>query len=306
MKNVRRDYILRRWSYIAEARGSRPFQFSGEKKGKADVLNDPRSCVFCPGSEALTPPEIGRIEDGRGGWLARWIPNKFPAVVLAEGERHEVIIETPEHDKQLWDFSHRELARLIWIWRERIKYYLTETTNRYAVLFKNHGKEAGASIEHSHTQLIATKLIPPLVIRESRASWRDGRCLYCEIIKKERTTERLCYENDDFVTFTPFAPRVSFEAWIFPKFHVEDLKDFSAHHDWELAENLLRVLRSLRRLGVPYCFYFHYGTKNNRLHLHLEVLPRTGIWGGFELASEGSYIVTASPEKAADYYRRDI
>jgi UDPglucose--hexose-1-phosphate uridylyltransferase len=312
MIELRKDYVLDRWSYIAAGRGKRPNEMAGTTSG-----TDSSGCYFCPGNEHLTPPEIGRVADGES-WRLRWFPNKFPAVepvfsgtlshdrpfhILREGSGyHEVIAETPDHGKQLAGLGKEEIGLLLRTYRDRIAALSRQEGIRYVQVFKNSGAQAGTSIAHSHSQIIAGTLIPPRVQEKLAAAKGYDKCPYCDIVKEEEKSERLICSNAGFVAFTTFAPRFNFEAMIFPKRHYCSLEELEEEAFDELAEVFQKVLAPLGKANAPYNFYLHYAPQGEDLHFHFEITPRLNTWAGFELAT-GSCVITASPEEAAAFYR---
>lgn len=309
MIELRKDYILNRWVIISEKRGDRPKQFK-----KIDVVKDDQLCYFCPGNENLTPPEIGRVEDN-GKWKVRWFPNKFPAVglfpTLGKSKKpfehlnaygyHEVIVETNDHSKQLWDLSPQETAGILKIYASRIKELSKKKNVGYVVVFKNHGREGGTSIVHTHTQLMTVPMVPLIVQEEIKASRKGKQCTYCSVIKKEVKSPRFIAQNNDFVAFCPYASRFNYEAWIFPKKHITSLMQCNEAELASLAEMLQKILGKIKTLDVSYNFLIHYGPKND-LHFHIEITPRAAIWAGFEISSD-IIINSVSPEQAAEFYK---
>lgn len=170
------------------------------------------------------------------------------------------------------------------------------------LVFKNHGRNAGTSLLHSHTQVISYAHIPEAVAQEVAAAKHFGKCAYCSIIEFERKSERRCFEGEHFVAFAPYASRFNYEIWIFPKSHVKHILQLSEEQLADLAAVLLKVLRKLKELGADYNFFLHYSPDGEDLHFHIEVTPRIAVWGGFELAS-GTVINSVSPEEAAAFYR---
>jgi len=309
---LRKDYILDRWVIISEGRGSRPKEF------REDVaIAEGKKCFFCPGSEETTPPEIGRVEKD-GGWILRWFPNKFPAVdkkgdaAIKNDDTwftysdaygaHEIIVETPDHSKQLTDLGEKYLEELFRVYSKRIFWISKDDVVKYVCVFKNHGKKGGTSIVHSHSQVVGYNNVPVLVQQEVEASKKDGKCAYCEIIEKERTSNRLCFENDSFVAFAPYASRFNYEVWVFPKQHLKTIIDFSDKQFSELAQIMKKILTKIRQLGVDYNFFLHYAPDGEDLHFHIEVTPRIATWAGFELSSD-TIINSVAPEVAAEFYR---
>ncbi|HSG29036.1 MAG TPA: DUF4931 domain-containing protein, partial [Candidatus Krumholzibacterium sp.] len=177
MPQLRKDPVLGRWVVLSTERGRRPSDF-GPKPDPAE--EEGRLCPFCPGNEKMTPPEILRLPTD-GPWSVRVVPNRFPAL-SASGEpdrrgigiydqmngigAHEVIIETPDHRADLADLGTTGIAGVIQAVRRRVLDLAADDRIRYVLVFKNHGQSAGASLSHSHCQLIATPVVPVLVKEE--------------------------------------------------------------------------------------------------------------------------------------------
>jgi len=310
MGELRKDYILDRWVIIAEKRGTRPKQFAKQLPAKVKL------CFFCPGNEKTTPPEIGRVEE-KDSWKIRWFPNKFPAVVekgdpklkkkkfftyRAAYGSHEVIAETPNHYHELDDLPVEHLAEVLKVYVLRIKTLSKKKNVKYVSVFKNQGADAGTSLVHTHTQIATVPMVPPLVKEEVSASIKKGKCLYCEIIRKEEKSKRKIYSSKDFISFAPFASRFSYEAWIFPRKHMRSITDMDDRLLLELAKVLKKHLVKLRSINADYNFVLHYAPKGKDLHFHIEIIPRMGKWAGFEYATD-IIINSVSPESAAKFYR---
>lgn len=313
MIEIRKDYILDRWSYIATERGKRVKQFEKENKEDKEDLQ----CFFCPGNEKLTPPEIGRVGNEKE-WKVRWFPNKFPIVskefknkistvdkYWTSGEAfgyHEVIPETSNHKQQLADLSEDEMQTVLQVYASRIKELQKKKGIKYVQLFKNSGEEAGTSIIHTHTQIVATTVVPRLVQEKISALKKYKKCPYCDIIKKEEKKNRFIWADDNFIAFTPFSPRFNFEVLIFPKKHYKNITELNELEFKSLAKVFNKILGKLGKINAPYNFYLHYSPRGKDLHFHFEITPRFSKWAGFELATE-SYVLVTSPEEAARFYR---
>ena len=308
---LRKDYLLEHWVILSEGRGSRPRDF-----GERVVVNEQAACFFCPGKEGQTPDEIGRFPKS-GDWKIRWFPNKFPAVEKDEKSalqqrgflasagaygHHEIIVETPDHRLQLFDLSEGEVLELLSVYANRLFWLRKDPQVQYVTVFKNHGRNAGTSLLHSHTQVIASHHVPEAVREEAAAAGNAKGCAYCAIVASEMRSERRCFENSSFAAFAPYASRFNYECWIFPKRHVKSLLGLEQHELAELAAILLQVLRKLKALGADYNFFLHEAPPQSELHFHIEVAPRIATWGGFELAT-GIVINSVHPELAAAWYR---
>lgn len=309
MGELRKDYILDRWVVISPKRGQRPHELQ-----KPSVPVQQGQCFFCPGNESLVPPEIGRVVRN-GYWQIRWFENKFSAL-KPEGDAvpktdnrfytfasafgyQEIVVDTPRHDKQLAELSIDDVEQLLHVYARRIVDLELKPNVKYVNVFKNHGFLGGTSIVHSHSQVMATGVVPPELAEKLSAMRRFISCPYCSIVKSELNSGRRCFENSGFVAFTPYASRFNYEVWIFPKEHVARFEnvDFSC-----LADILVKVLRKIHSVNLDYNVIFQYGPKGEDFHFHVEVCPRSAIWAGFELGS-GIVINSVAPEDAAKFYR---
>ncbi|MAG15460.1 hypothetical protein CMO88_00190 [Candidatus Woesearchaeota archaeon] len=307
MTELRKDYFLERWVIIAPGRSKRPVELV-----KKDYSS--KTCLFCPGNEHLTPKEIGRI--GGKKWQMRWFSNKFPAVEEAGNPSvkkknqlahaaaygsHEIIAETPSSKKQLWDLKNTEIITLLKVFNNRISELEKKKHVKYVVVAKNHGREGGASLKHSHTQVISMNILPP-VIKEEVSAYANGKCNYCKVISIEKKSARKCFENKSIIAFAPYASRFNYELWILPKKHHKKLSDFSEQELKDLSAILLKALKKLKKINAPYNYYIHYSPANKNMHFHIELTPRLATWAGIELSS-GITVNSVSPEKAARFYR---
>ncbi len=311
MGELRKDYVLDRWVIISSARAQRPHEL------QKSVTKQKGACYFCPGSESSTPAEIGRVVKN-GSWQIRWFENKFPAL-KPEGQPslhtdnrfytsasaygyHEVVVETPRHDRQLAQLSAEEIEEVLYVYARRIVELEKKPNIKYVSVFKNHGYLGGTSIIHSHSQIMATAILPPEIEAKLSAMRKFISCPYCNVIRSESNSGRKCFENDDFIAFTPYASRFNYEIWIFPKQHIPRLEDinFSA-----LASVVRSVLKKVHEANLDYNMIVQYGPKGEDFHFHIEVCPRSAIWAGFEFAS-GIVINSVSPEDAAKYYRDEL
>ncbi len=328
MAELRRDPITGRWVIIETEKIKGPSDYDVEghiKKGGV--------CPFCPGNEHMTPPEIdahreGEIRPNAPGWHTRIIPNKFPALRI-EGNldragvgiydmmngigAHEVIVENPDHNKELCDLMDHDVEKVIWAYRNRSLDLRGDKRFKYILIFKNYGASAGASLEHPHSQLIALPIVPKRVIEELRWSERyygyRERCIFCDIILQEIEERQLIVtENKNFIAFAPFVSRFPFEIGIYPKLHNSDFSHIEKEEVVDLArilrETLLRMKLALR--DTSYNYIIHTSPIETReradYHWHLEIMPRLGRTAGFEWGT-GFYLNQTPPEIAAEALR---
>jgi UDPglucose--hexose-1-phosphate uridylyltransferase len=328
MSELRKDPIVGRWVIIAEERAKRPMTPKSEVFVKSDGL-----CPFCVGQEHNTPFEILAYRD-RGtkpnepGWRVRVVPNKFPALKI-EGElhkrgegiydkmngvgAHEVIVECPTHEVSMTSLSEDNIREVLWVYRDRLVDLKKDPRLVYGMLFKNVGAAAGASLEHSHSQLIVTPIVPINVLEEMNGSLEffdyRGRCIYCDMIHQELSTEkRVVLDTPNFVSFAPFASRFPFETWILPKSHNSHYENIQKNEVEELGTLLKTILMKLESaLDRPaYNYIIHTSPFDARelphYHWHIEIIPRLTRVAGFEWGT-GFYINPVSPEDAAQYLR---
>jgi UDPglucose--hexose-1-phosphate uridylyltransferase len=330
MPDLRRDPIVGRWVIIATERARRPTDHP-----PAPPAVPGRLCPFCPGHEDKTPREVyaaGRPPHAAAdapGWKVRVVPNRFPALKI-EGDldrqadgiydrmngigAHEVIVETPVHDRELKDLSDGDLAEVLWAMKARVLDLRNDQRFRYILLFKNHGRLAGASLDHAHSQLIALPVVPRQVIEEIEGARRHyelkERCIFCDIASQERKDRvRLVHENDEFVVFAPYAPRSPFETWIVPRHHASNFEAEPRERLALCAQALGTTLRRLSAaLGNPdYNFIVHSNPLRDptspSYHWHVEVMPALTQVAGFEWGS-GFHINPVPPEEAAEFLRK--
>jgi len=330
MPELRRDPVVGRWVIISTERAGRPRDFLRSEGGRQ---SSPALCPFCPGQEHLTPKEVlaYRPQGGEAnlpGWTVRVVPHKFPALQV-EGElgregvgfydrmngigAHEVIIETPDHKAQLSDMPLKRVEDVLWAFRDRMVDLKRDRRFRYILLFKNHGVAAGATLDHTHSQLIALPIVPTSVVSELTGCLghyqQKERCIYCDIIRQELSDgDRVVAENPEFVTISPFASRFPFEMWILPKRHAAYFEE-SQKTQYELlapilAESLRRMDRVLNR--AAYNFILHTSPLHEKTgeyyHWHLEIMPKLTEVAGFEWGT-GFYINPVTPEEAARFLR---
>ncbi|MFQ5509728.1 MAG: galactose-1-phosphate uridylyltransferase [Leptospirillia bacterium] len=324
MPEFRQDPVTSRWVIIASERGRRPSDFAPAPLQTGDDF-----CPFCPGNEGFTPPEIHSLrKDGEKAWDLRVIPNKFPVLQVEgnldrEGDglydkmnglgAHEVIIETPEHHLEMAHLPLENLCHVIRAYQERYIDLKRDFRFRYALIFKNQGLAAGASLEHPHSQLIALPVVPKRVQEELAGARRHHdykeRCIFCDILRQDlKNGSRVVLENEDFVVLSPYAARFPFETWVLPKDHQSCFEAISADQVHSLARILKNLLLRLDQVlsDPPFNFMIHTTPlqegPNDYYHWHVEVIPKLTKVAGFEWGS-GFYINPTAPEEATQFLR---
>lgn len=329
MPELRKDPITGRWVIISTDRQKRPNDFRVER---STVIGG-EYCPFCAGREEMTPPEVLAFRphgqpSNSPHWDLRVVPNKFPALQVEgnldrEGEgmfdrmngvgAHEVIIETPEHGKMLATMSEVEIERVLWAFRERILDLKRDTRFRYILVFKNHGASAGATLEHSHSQLIALPIVPDFVREELDGARKHfdqkERCVFCDVIRQEVAAgRRVIHENADIVALAPYAPRFPFETWLLPRSHGARFEEAPRPVYENLARMLKTVLQRMNRAleNPSYNLVIHSAPfsepRGEFYHWHVELMPKLTRTAGFE-SGTGFYINPTSPEEAAQVLR---
>jgi len=281
----------------------------------------------------MTPPEVlAYRQNGSApntpGWELRVVPNKFPALQV-EGTldrepdgmfdrmngigAHEVIIETPHHDRSLATMSEPEVERVLWAYRERILDLKRDSRLRYILVFKNHGAAAGATLEHTHSQLIALPIVPEFLRQELSGARRHfevkERCVFCDVVHEDLLDgRRIIQENADIVALAPYAPRFAFETWLLPRRHGARFEEAPRHEYESLARLLKSVLQRMdRALETPsYNLIVHTSPfsedTSDFYHWHVEIMPKLTRVAGFEWGT-GFYLNPTSPEEAAQVLR---
>jgi len=262
------------------------------------------------------------------GWELRVVPNKFPALQV-EGTldrqpdgmfdrmngigAHEVIIETPHHDRSLASMSEPEIERVLWAYRERIVDLKRDSRLRYILVFKNHGAAAGATLEHTHSQLIALPIVPDFLRQELSGARRHfevkERCVFCDVVHEDLLDgRRIIQENADIVALAPYAPRFAFETWLLPRRHGARFEEAPRHEYESLARMLKSVLQRMDRAleTPPYNLIVHTSPFSEETgdfyHWHVEIMPKLTRVAGFEWGT-GFYLNPTSPEEAAQALR---
>ena len=330
MQELRKDPIHGRWVIIASERHGRPTDYTAVAHPGTHA-----SCPFCAGNEIHTPPEVlGYRVTGKAdepGWRVRVVPNKYPAL-MSTGDAtlqangvfqcmpaigaHEVVIETPDHDRQLPDLPAEAMEEVLQAYIDRLQVLSRDPRFHYVLVFKNQGPEAGATLEHAHSQIIATPVVPRQVQEELNGAQQHysaaQRCIFCDIVEQERGGERWIHEEAGFVALSPYAARFPFETWILPVEHAAHFENLKSSDRAAVAGLLQLILRRLKsRVGnPPYNMAIHTAPCNEHnaheyYHWHMEIMPKLTQPAGFEWGS-GFHINPVSPEEAAATLRGSV
>ena len=327
MPELRQNPITKQWVIIATERAKRPHEFVRKGESAPPLPSYSERCPFCPGNEHLAPPETMRISrDGK--WQVRVVPNKFAALASdgeffhkAEGLKHtvggvgahEVVIESTDHSVTTALLPEPEVELIIRCYKERYFRLTQDPRVEHVTIFKNHGAGAGTSLEHTHSQIIATPIIPPDIRNRMEQALRfyddSGNCIFCEVMEEELAEQvRMIQQTEHFVSFVPYASMTPFSLWIFPRRHMASFGEIHPVEMRDMARMLRLILAKLYHgLGNPdfnyvirtapsetrYCRYYHW---------YVSLIPRLTKVAGFELGS-GMYINTTLPEANAEFLR---
>lgn len=318
LSELRLDLVSNDWVVVATGRAHRLETFTRHQRIKEEAPI--KDCPFC--REDILKKAILR----RGNVIS--IPNDFPAFSygdnlnermdgpnkIMDGVGFQEIIITLDHKKQLAQFSQEEMRDVVNVYQARYLDLMKKNFIKYVSIFHNHGREAGATIAHPHSQIIAIPVIDPDLKDSMQGAAEffkeNEKCVYCTMIEWDRKDgRRIVYENEKFVALCPFAPQGNFEVRIYPKEHnpyfekiTEEEKDFFSD---ALRMALFKIYKGLN--APAYNFYIHTASCDegnyDHYHWHLVILPRTSVWAGFELGADIE-ISTIEPEKAAEFLRK--
>ncbi|MEW6601162.1 MAG: galactose-1-phosphate uridylyltransferase [Nitrospirota bacterium] len=328
MSELRQDPTTYDWVIIAKERAKRPHDFrKNDKQNRRSLPEHDDECPFCPGNEKKTP-DAHAVYGGADNWRIRVVPNKFAALTPGGSTdraqdgmfrrtdgygRHEVVIESPVHNKCIAFMPDEHVEDLIRAYRDRYLALKKDPSIKIIIIFKNHGEGAGTSLEHPHTQIVASPIVPPFIRRRYEIATQHfdntGHCLYCDLLYDEiRSGKRIVGETSFFVALHPYASHYPFETWIMPKVHSSSFCNIAEIEIPELAKLLKETLLKLYwALDDPdFNLIVHTAPvddEHKTYYLwHIQIIPRLTLAAGFELGS-GIYINSAVPEETAVFIR---
>jgi len=301
---IRKHYFMEQFVIIAPKRNRRPHKII--KKPEEET----KACYFCR-------PEVDDIKKHKSvyqyptgkQWLIKSIMNDFPALsrdnLKAYGHQ-EVIVETPEHGKEIHEFSQDHIVKVFDAYIDRYLYASKLKGICYTILFKNEGGKAGASIPHSHSQLIAVPMLPPRIEQEAAAMDDYIRvhnsCPYCDIIKSESKSSRVIWEDEHLFVLAPYASESPYGAWFIPKRHIHSIEFLHENEKISFARAFKIILKRLDEIDISYNYFFQNSLDCESHHMILKLSPRPNVWAGFELGT-GIVINPVPPEEAALFYQ---
>ena len=328
MSEMRFNSITLDWVIMAPDRALKPNDFEHPKKERTQPLMHRSDCPFCPGNEAETETEICHVTGPDGGWSARVVLNRFPALTASEDLQrvsngtfrsmaaagsHEVVIEHPRHDLTLREMDVSQLASILWLYRERYRALAKMPHVESIIIFKNQGERAGTSLEHPHSQITAAPVVSSQVFARLSAARQfhkmQGACLYCRVLEDEMGVgDRVLETHPSFVAFVPYASLSPYHMWIFPRVHEPSFGEINDADLHELAGVLSRQLRRMAVVADDPDYNFTIRTAPvaestaGCFHWYLAIVPRVSYLAGFELGS-GIFINSLRPELCAEMLR---
>jgi UDPglucose--hexose-1-phosphate uridylyltransferase len=328
MPELRQNFFTKEWVIIATERAKRPEEMATGRTVQP-VPAFVETCPFCPGNESKTPPEVLRSPANGAPWMVRVIPNKFAALSSdVQPNRslqhlwrridgfgfHEVIIDGPDHSRCMATLPDEHVANILRVYKQRYQTLSTDHRVNHITIFKNHGRDAGASLQHPHSQLIATPMIPSQVrhrLHEALRHYDDvGECMFCHMVEREVENQtRIVLKSERFVAMEVFASATPFATHIFPLRHMASFGDISEMEVTDLGR-VLRTLLAKIYVGLEnpdLNFTVRSGPAEyagvRHFHWYVSVIPRLTRMAGFELGS-GMFINTVLPEAAAEFLRK--
>jgi len=327
MSEFRQNFATKEWVIIAPERAKRPGNANSMPAPAAVLPAWSDTCPFCPGNETNTDDERFRI-GGREDWRVRVVANKFSALSLQRSTHRtqdgkfikadsygcaEVVIEHPAHNATIADMTESEITDILTAYHNRINSISSHPNIAVVMLFRNYGPKAGTSLEHPHSQIIASPIIPPHIRDpfQKAALHYDtyGSCVYCDMIEEElRQKVRIVYESPHFVVFCPFASRSPYEVRIYPKRHAASYSWAMEEEIQDFARVLSYTMKALRTVidSPSYNYIIRsspVGDEDVRyLHWYFVLIPKISTPAGFEIGS-GIYINTIPPEVCASEFR---
>jgi len=325
ISEFRQDPVSGDWVLLA------PLRSEGHKfEGRVEMKLPKSKCPFeNPSKFGNAPPVLVYQNESQDDWFLQIIPNKYPSVGPGNYNPsrqkglyktqsgigfHELVIFR-DHDRYLADFTKEEIKKVLLAYQERYTSLAKKKYVEYISIFHNHGKEAGSTVPHPHSQILALPIIPPDIshsISGSRRYFREhDRCAHCQMIDEElKEKKRIIYQNKDMIVITPFVSRTEFEIRVFPKKHFAHFEKIKEGELAYLADALkFAFLKIYKKLKDPaFNFFVHTAPTikshdYSHYHWHIEILPKFDIFGGFELDT-GIDIVSITPEKAAQFLRK--
>ncbi len=321
MSEFRKDPLHNKWVLFVPERSKRPHAFFSGKD--EDAREGEKNCPFCEGRENLTPPEIDsfrkRGKAGEPGWFVRVFSNKYPALNkeikmsptadkmpnIVEGYGfHEVVAETPSHTKDIYSMTHDEILLILKMYRKRYNILKEKKDIKSIFIFKNHGRAAGASLSHSHSQILALPIVPPFIEEETKIIENAKSCIYCNLIEKAFEEGRVLLDKGGFIVLAPYASRYPYQLLLLPKSHQPFFEETEDEQLIKIADVLKEVFFRYEKLfgNIPFN-YFLNTFPVNKGHWNIQIMPKLTIPAGFEKGT-GIFINPVLPKKAVEELKK--
>jgi len=301
---IRKDYFKDEYVIIAPNRAKRPHRVGTISEASG-------ICHFCPedfGDEIITYQD----NNEKGDWEIISVVNKFAALSTDNPRAYgqaEVIIETRKHGLDINDFSVDHIVRVLDAYIDRYNALRNMDGIKHVILFKNEGGKAGASITHTHSQVMALPILPLKIENEAKAynkyRLKYSTCPYCDIIAKETDKPRVIWEDENLFVLSPYASDAPYGAWLIPKRHIRFISDLTHDEKESFAKSLKIILDKLDEFGISYNYFVENAVNREDYHMHIKLAPRPNIWAGLELGT-GVVINPITPEFAAKVYRGEV
>ncbi len=301
---IRKDYFKDEYVIIAPNRAKRPHRVG-------TIAETTGICHFCPANFANETITY-RDNNNDGDWEIISVINKFAALTSNNSSAYgqtEVIIETRRHGLDINEFSLSHIVRVFNAYIDRFTALKEMNGIKHVIVFKNEGGKAGASIAHSHSQVIALPILPPKVENEAREYGKYRlehlACPYCDIIKNESDKPRVIWQDENIFALSPYASDAPYGVWLLPKRHIRLISDLTRSEKESIAIALKIVLGKLDEFGISYNYFIENAINSEDYHMHIKIAPRPNIWAGLELGT-GVIINPISPEYATKIYRGEV
>jgi UDPglucose--hexose-1-phosphate uridylyltransferase len=317
MSEFRKDPLHNKWVLFVPERSKRPHAFFNGREESAG--EGETNCPFCEGRENLTPPEVDSFrKQGKAdepGWLVRVFPNKYPALDreakmrIKEGKKpylingygfHEVVAESPSHRKDIYSMTTEEIILILKMYRKRFIALKEKKDIKSIFIFKNHGRAAGASLLHSHSQILALPIIPPFIEEETALMAQFAKCIYCSLIEEASDDGRVLLDEGGFIVFAPYASRYPYQLLLLPKEHEPFFEETDDEQLINLADVLKEVFKRYEKLfgNIPFN-YFLNSSPLRKGHWNIQIMPKLTIPAGFEKGT-GIFVNPVLPKKAVE------
>ncbi len=319
MSELRQDILTDNWAVIAPERGKKPARLQ-RPDATGDIRDDveyDESCPFCPGNEKrFRTVSIDEVPGSGNAWRVKTVENKYkifddPDTGPRELEpfhkhgvyshyrgrgEHYVVVEHRTHNRIMGEMKPAEIGDVFASYLKAIRRFRQDPSNLISLVFKNQGASAGGSQPHPHSQIVASRIVPARIRNALHVQERhfdtEGGCAMCALMTYEETcSERIGVLSSEMMVLSPYAASAPHEMWVIPKRHFACFDSIKAGELTDLSRQVGRVLGAYaEKLDNPDFNYFIHSAPNPLLsvpyyHSFLQIVPRTGTIGGFEIGT---------------------